>query len=150
MSELKLKLSQAIKVAMKAQDKNTLTFARSLHAAIRKKEIDDRVDLQDADVEKLVVTLLKQRQDSFEQFQKGGREDLASQEKLEIEFLKTYLPPQLSEEEVLKIVDEAFIESQAKEPKDMGKVMKILMPKIQGKADGKWVGELVKKKLGQA
>jgi len=90
-----------------------------------------------------------QRQESFDQFQKGGREDLAQQEKLEIEFLKQYLPPQLSEHEVIQLVEAALKESEAKEPKDMGKVMKLLMPKIQGKADGKWVGELVKNKLSQ-
>lgn len=149
MSSLKEKLSETIKAAMKAQDKTTLTFARSLHAAIRKKEIDDKVLLTDSDVEKLVSTSLKQRQDSYDQFTKGGREDLAAQEKLEMTFLMDYLPPQLAEAEILKLIEAAFSESQAKEAKDMGKVMKILMPQIQGKADGKWVGELVKKRLAQ-
>ena len=148
MSELKAKLSDAMKNAMRSKDKDTLTFARNLHAAIRKKEIDGRVDLTDEDVQQIVGTMIKQRQDSVEQFKKGGREDLVAQEEAEIAFLLHYLPPQMSEEEVNAIVSEVIGEVGASGAKDMGKVMQALMPRVRGKADGKLVNQIVKSKLG--
>lgn len=149
-SPLKARLSEAIKAAMKSGQKEQLTFARNLHAAIRKKEVDDRVDLDDAAVQKIVQTMLKQRQDSLEQFRSGGREDLAVKEEAEIAFLKTYLPEQMGEAELKTLVDWAVTESKAASAKDIGAVMKLLMPKTAGKADGKLVNQLVQARLGQA
>jgi uncharacterized protein len=147
MATIKERLSEQMKSSLKAGQKDTLAFCRNLHAAVRKKEIDDRVDLDDAGVQRIIGTLLKQRQESLEQFQQGGREDLVTREKAEIQFLQSYMPEQLGEEEVGKLVDWAVAEAHATAPKDMGNVMKLLMPKLQGRADGKLVNQLVKNKL---
>ena len=146
-NSLKERLSDQIKTAMKSGDKDTLTFARNLHAAVRKKEIDDRIDLDDDAVIKIVTSSIKQRQDSIEQFRKGAREDLVAKEEAELRFLQTYLPVQLSEKELRDLIDWAVTEAKAAGPKDMGQVMKLLVPKVQGKADGKWVNQLVREKL---
>jgi hypothetical protein len=147
-STIKAKLSEQMKAAMKSGDKDTLAFARNLHAAIRKKEIDDRVDLDDAAVQKIISTSMKQRQDSIEQFTQGGREDLATKEQQELNFLKSFMPAQMDEAEIRKVVEWAVSESKATSAKDMGNVMKLLMPKVQGRADGKLVNQIVKEKLG--
>lgn len=150
MATIKEKLSEQMKAAMKAGDKDTLAFARNLHAAIRKREIDDKVDMDDAGVLKIISTSLKQRQDSIEQFKAGGREDLVAKEEAEANFLKSFMPAQMSESEIRKVVDWAVTEAKATTAKDMGNVMKLLMPKVQGKADGKLVNQIVKERLGQA
>src|SRR5262249_51241160 len=137
-----------MKTAMKSGDKDTLGFARNLHAAVRKKEIDDRVDLDDAGIAKICQTLVKQRQDSIEQFKQGGREDLVAKETAELKFLQSFLPEQMGEAEIRKLVDWAVTEAKASGPKDLGAVMKLLMPKTTGKADGKLVSQLVKERLG--
>jgi uncharacterized protein YqeY len=147
MSDHKSNLSQIMKTAMKEKDKDTLGFARNLHAAVRKKEIDDQKDLDDSGFESIVSTQLKQRRDGLEQFKKGGRDDLAAQEEREIKFLEQFLPPQLSDEELEKIVSDAVAKSGATTQKEMGKVMGILMPLVKGKADGKKVNQLVRSKL---
>ena len=134
MPTLKERLSEEMKSAMKGGDKEKLGFVRNLHAAIRKKEIDDRVDLDDAAIAKIAQTLLKQ--------------DLVAKEEAEARFLQTYLPEQMGADEVRKLVDWAVTESKAASAKDMGAVMKLLMPKVQGKADGKLVNQLVKERLG--
>ncbi len=149
MATIKESLSDQMKTAMKAGDKDKLAFARNLHAAVRKKEIDDRVDLDDAAVQKIILTLIKQRQDSIDQFRQGNRMDLVAKEEAELAFLRTFLPEQMGEDEVRKLVDWAVTESKAAGPKDMGGVMKLLMPKVQGKADGKLVNQLVRERLGQ-
>ena len=147
---LKERLSETIKTSMKSGDKATLGYARSLHAAIRKKEIDSREDLDDEGVRKIVSSLMKQRQDSIEQFAKGGRDDLVANEKAEFAFLTSYMPAQMGDDELAKLVDEAIREAKATEPKQMGAVMKVLMPKVQGRADGKRINELVRQRLNQA
>lgn len=147
MATIKEKLSEIIKTSMKSGDKETLQFGRTLHAGIRKKEIDDRVDLDDAAVQKIIATAMKQRQDSIDQFKLGGREDLVAKETAELKFLLTFMPAQMSEEEISKLVDWAVAEAKATSQKDSGNVMKLLMPKVQGKADGKLVNQLVQKKL---
>ena len=126
-----------------------LQVARNLHAAVRKKEIDDRVDLDDAGFVKIVTTSAKQRQDSIDQFRQGGREDLVAKEEAELKFLQTFLPAQMDEAEVRKLVDWAIAEAKATGPKDLGAVMKVLLPQVQGRADGKWVNQLVREKIGQ-
>ncbi|MCC7440032.1 MAG: GatB/YqeY domain-containing protein [Bdellovibrionales bacterium] len=147
-SPLKDKLSTSMKEAMKSGDKARLGFARNLHAAVRKKEIDDRVDLDDAGVIKLAQNLSKQRQDSIDQFRQGGRMDLVEAEEAELKFLQEFLPQQMSDDELKKLVEEAFTEAQPASAKEMGKVMKVLLPKIQGRADGKRVNEAVKARMG--
>lgn len=148
MATIKEKLSEQMKAAMKSGDKDTLAFARNLHAAVRKKEIDDRVELDDAGVQKIISTSLKQRQDSIEQFKQGGREDLVAKETAELKFLQSFMPEQMGEAEIRSLVEAAVAEAKASGPKDMGNVMKVLMPKVQGRADGKLVNQLVREKLG--
>jgi uncharacterized protein YqeY len=149
MATLKERLSEQMKTTMKSGDKETLSYVRNLHAAIRKKEIDERIDLDDAAVQKIITSLLKQRQDSIEQFKQGGREDLVAKEQAEAKFLMSYMPEQMGEDEVRKLVDWAVTEAKASGPKDMGNVMKLLLPKVQGRADGKLVNQLVKDRIGQ-
>lgn len=146
---IKERLSDQMKTSMKSGDKDTLAYARNLHAAIRKKEIDERIDLDDAAVLKIISTLVKQRQDSIEQFKQGGREDLVAKEQAELKFLQSFMPAQLGEDEIRKLVDWAVTESKASSPKDMGNVMKLLMPKVQGLADGKLVNQIVRERIGQ-
>ena len=144
---LKERLSDTIKTSMKSGDKATLGYARSLHAAIRKKEIDSRENLDDEGVRKIVSSLMKQRQDSIEQFAKGGRDDLVASEKAELAFLTGYMPAQMSDDELAKLVDESIREAGATAVKEMGAVMKVLMPKVQGRADGKRINERVRQRL---
>ncbi|MBI2712206.1 MAG: GatB/YqeY domain-containing protein [Bdellovibrio sp.] len=153
MPTIKERLSEIIKNSMKSGDKDTLGFARNLHAAVRKEEIDGRTDgkggeLDDAGVIAIITKLVKQRKDSIDQFAKGGREDLVKKETAELTFLQGFLPAGLSEAEVRSLVDWAVTESKAASAKDMGQVMKLLMPKIQGRADAKLVNQLVREKLG--
>ncbi len=148
MATLKEQLSELMKSAMKSGDKAVVGFSRNLHAAVRKREIDDRVDLDDAGVQKIVGSLLKQRQESIEQFKKGGREDLVAAEEAEVKFLSQFMPAQMSEADLRAAVQSAVAESGAKDAKDLGKVMKVLLPKVQGKADGKFVNQLVREALG--
>lgn len=145
---IKASLSEQMKSAMKSGDKDKVTFARNLHAAIRKKEIDERIDLDDEGVQKIITSLVKQRQDSIEQFKQGNREDLVAKEQAELNFLMSFMPEQLGIDEVRKLVDWAVSEAKATGPKDMGNVMKLLMPKTQGRADGKIVSQCVKERLG--
>ncbi len=145
---IKEKISDLMKTSMKSGDKETLLYVRNLHAAVRKKEIDDRADLDDAGIQKIIGTIMKQRLDSIEQFRAGNREDLAVKEESEAKFLKAFLPEQMSEAEVTGHVDWAVKESGATTAKEIGKVMALLMPKVQGKADGKLVNTLVRARLG--
>ena len=139
---------EAMKTAMKSGDKVTLQFIRNLHAAIRKKEVDERKDLDDAETIKLIGSMIKQREDSIAQFKTGGREDLVAAEEAEANYLKKYMPAQMSEAEIKALVAEAVVEAQAKDIKDLGKVMKIVQPKVAGKADGKLVNQFVRESLG--
>ena len=147
MAKMKMQLGDMLKTAMKARDKDTLDFTRNLHAAVKKTEIDTQKELDDAGVQKIAGSLIKQRKESIEQFKKGGREDLVTREEAELKFLMQFLPEQLSEDEVRTLVDQAIAETEAKELRDMGKVMKNLMPKIQGRTDTKWVNTLLREKL---
>ena len=139
---------EKMKTAMKSGDKETVQFSRNLHAAIRKKEIDDRKDMDDAEIIKLIGSMLKQREDSIAQFTAGNRPELAANEEAEAKYLRQYQPAQMSSDEIKALVAQAVEESQAKDVKDLGKVMKILQPKVAGKADGKLVNQLVREKLG--
>lgn len=148
MPTIKERLSEIIKTSMKARDQATLLYARNLKDAIGKKELADNSVIDDAAILKIVVTVAKQRNESIDQFRKGGREDLVANEEAELKFLQSFLPAQMSEDEVRKIVDESVTEAKATSAKDMGTVMKILMPKVQGRADGKLINQLVKERLG--
>ena len=134
--------------AMKSGDKDRLSTLRMLLSAIKYKEVDAKHQLNDEEVVSVLSTLIKQRQDSIDQFRKGGREDLVLKESKEVEVLKGYLPPQLSADEVRDIIKKAAQETGAAGPKDMGKLMKAVMPLVKGKADGKLVNDIVKEVLG--
>ena len=137
-----------MKTAMKSGDKATTQFARTLHAAIRKKEVDERVDMVDADIVKLISSMLKQREDSISQFRQGGREDLVAAEEAEAKYLRIFMPAQMSNDELKALIAKMADEVQAKDAKDLGKVMKVLQPLVAGKADGKLVNQFVREKLG--
>ena len=136
--------------AMKAKDKLTLGTIRMLMAAIKQKEIDEQITLDDAAVLGVVNKMIKQRRDSIEQFTKGGRQDLVDQESAEIKVLEHYLPEQLPAVEIEQAVTKAITDSDASAMKDMGKVMGILKPALAGKADMGAVSKLVKEKLAGA
>ena len=134
---------------MKAKDSARLSALRMLKAAIMNKGVEKGRDLDDAEVVQVVSTLVKQRRDSIEQFSNAGRVDLVEKETAEITVLEHYLPPAASAEEIDGAVLEAISETGASSPKDMGKVMKAVMPRLAGKnADGRAVSEAVRRKLG--
>lgn len=138
-----------IAAAMKARDAARLSALRMLKAAIMNRSVEKGRDLEDAEVLQVVVSLVKQRRDSIEQFAKAGRTDLVDKETGEIAVLQAYLPPAATPEEIAAAVAEAIAETGAASPKDMGKVMKAVMPKLAGKnADGKAVNDAVRRTLG--
>lgn len=141
------KLQDDIKVAMKARDKDRLEALRFLFSEIKNIGINEGRDPTDEDALAIAGRLIKQRQESIEQFNKGGREDLVAKEELGITVYRGYLPPQLDIEELAQIVSEVIAETGAAGAKDMGKVMKALMPRVKGRAEGKIVNEVVKEKL---
>ena len=144
---LKQKLQEDLKSSMKNKDaikKSVITLIRS---SIKQYEVDNRVELQDDEIVDLIAKQLKQTRDSREEFAKAGRDDLVSKAEAEIEFLKEYLPQQLSEEELNEIVISTISEVGATSMKDMKKIMTSIMPKVKGRADGKLINELVKKNL---
>ena len=147
MPSIKERISEDMKAAMKSGDKAKLGAVRMLHAAVRKKEIDDRIDLDDSAVIKVISSLVKQRQDSIEQFTAGNRQDLVDKETAELKLLQAYMPAQMPQDELVKIIEAAIAEANAKTQKDIGAVMKVLMPKTAGKADGKLVNQLVRERL---
>ena len=143
------KVTSDITAAMKAKDAGRLSALRMLKAAIMNKGVEKGRDLDDGEVLQVVSSLVKQRRDSIEQFQKAGRTDLVDKETAEVGVLEQYLPPAASAEEIDAAVAAAISETGASSPKDMGKVMKAVMPKLAGKnADGRAVNEAVRRKLG--
>jgi len=141
------KLDEDLKTALKTSDKLKLSVLRMAKAAVKNQQIDKGRELQDEEILAIFSTLAKQRRESIEQFSKGGREDLAQQEKQELLILQSYMPVQLSVEELNAMILQAIKESSAENEGDMGKVMKILAPRIKGVADGKWVNNRVKELL---
>lgn len=137
-----------VKEALKSGAKDKLSTLRMLNAALKNKQIDKRRPLSDDEVVETVRSLIKQRKDSIEQFAKGGRQDLVDKETAEAAVLEGYLPQQLSREEIESMIRDAIAQTGAQGAKDMGKVMKALIPAIGGRADGKLVSELVKHALG--
>ena len=138
-----------IAAAMKARDASRLSALRMLKAAVMNKSVEKGRDLDDAEVLQVVASLVKQRRDSIEQFTNAGRTDLVAKESAELKVLQAYLPAAATPEEINAAVAEAIAETGASSPKDMGKVMKAVMPKLAGKnADGKAVNEAVRRTLG--
>ncbi|MDJ0692531.1 MAG: GatB/YqeY domain-containing protein [Xenococcaceae cyanobacterium MO_188.B32] len=148
---LKDRIGEDIKSAMKAKDKIRLETVRSIKKAILEKEVALRPKGQDSLTEEQEIEVLsqqaKQRRDSIEQYRNGGREDLAEKEAQELAIIETYLPKQLSDEEVNSIIDEIITSVGATTPKDLGKVMGVAMKQLKGKADGKKIQAMVKEKL---
>ena len=141
---LKEQLTADMKDAMKNKEKERLAVIRMVRGAIRQQEIDGQKELGEEDVIAVSSKEVKMRRDSIEEFQKGGREDLVEKTQAEIDVLLPYLPAQLSEDEVRELVKAAVEQTGAATPKDMGKVMGVLMPKVKGRADGKMVNTIVK------
>jgi uncharacterized protein YqeY len=146
---LRDKINADIAIAMKAKDPARLSALRMLKAAIMNKGVEEGRDLDDAEVTKVVSTLVKQRRDSIEQFSKAGRTDLVDKETAEIGVLEQYLPPPVTAADIDAAVADAIAETGAASVKDIGKVMKAVMPRLAGKnADGRAVNEAVRRKLG--
>jgi len=147
---LKAQISEDMKSTMKAGDKDRLKVLRLMRAAIQQIEVDKRIELDDSAVLGVLDKMVKQRRDSITQFKNGGREDLADIELAEIAVLETYLPEQLGEAELDKIIDQAIKDSGAESIRDMGKVMGQIKAKAAGRADMGAVSAKVKKRLGAA
>jgi uncharacterized protein YqeY len=136
-----------MKAAMKGGDKPRLGVIRLILAAIKQKEVDERIELNDEHVLAILDKMVKQRRDSITQYEDAGRTELADQEKFEIGVIQGYLPEQLDEAAILEMIDEAIASTGASSMKDMGKLMGILKPKLQGRADMGQASGLIKKKL---
>ena len=147
MSELKSRITEDMKNAMRAKDAPRLSALRLLLAAIKQREVDERRDQTDADVVAAIERMLKQRRDSISQFEAAQRHDLADAEKFEVSVLQAYMPQALSEAEIEAIVTEAMARLGVAGPKDMGRLMADLKPKLAGQADMTLVSALVKGKL---
>ena len=144
---LKEQITEDMKAAMRAKDSGRLATIRLLTAAIKQKEVDERIDVSDEQVLAIIEKMIKQRKDSISQFETGGRQDLADIEKAELSILSTYLPAALSEAEVQDEVASAVAAVGAAGPQDMGKVMGVLKPKLAGRADMTAVSAMVKAAL---
>ena len=144
---LKTRLTDDMKAAMKGGDKATLGVIRLVNAAIKQREVDERVELDDAQVLAVLEKMVKQRKDSVQQYAAAGREDLADVERAEIAVIERYLPAKLGEAEVLAAIDAAIGETGASGPADMGKLMGVLKPRLAGQADMGEVSRLVKQRL---
>ncbi|EHL14433.1 GatB/YqeY domain-containing protein [Peptoanaerobacter stomatis] len=140
---LKERLTNDLKDAMKNKEQVRKSVVTLVRAAIKQKEVDERVELDDVDVMDIVSKQLKQRNEALVDFKKAGRDDLISQTEEEIEILLTYLPKQLTDDELREYIKQAVEQVGATSVKDMGKIMGILMPKVKGKADGRRINNLV-------
>ena len=145
---LKQRLVEDMKTAMKAGEKRRLGVIRLINAAIKQREVDERIELDDIQVLAVLDKMLKQRRDSITQYEAAKREDLAEQERYEIGICQEYLPTALTAEEIAALIEAAVAASGAASLKDMGKVMALLKPQVQGRADVGAVSALVKQNLG--
>jgi len=145
---LKQRIQDDMKSAMKAGDKPRLGVIRLMLAAIKQREVDERIELDEAQVLAVLDKMVKQRRDSIAQFRDAGREDLAANEEFELGVIQDYLPEALSEAEIAELIEQAVSESGASAMGDMGKVMAVLRPRIQGRADMGAVSARVKQRLG--
>jgi hypothetical protein len=144
------KVGQDLIAAMKAGDSQRLAVVRLLRTRLKEVQVEKRGELTDDECYKIIMSEVTRRKEAIELFEKGGRADLAGRELKEIEVLETYLPPKLSEEEVKALVGEAINEVGARGPNDLGKVMKIVMPKVIGRAEGSLVSKIVRELLAEA
>ena len=144
---LKDRITEDMKNALRAKETARLGAIRLLLAAMKQREVDERIELTDADIVAIIDKMLKKRRDSIAKYEKGGRQDLADAEKFEMAVLQAYLPAALSQDEIAAAVAEAIAAVGAAGPQDMGKVMAVLKPKLAGKADLSAVSQLVKAKL---
>jgi len=147
---LKARITDDMKSAMKAKETTRLGAIRLLLAAIKQKEVDERIELDDAAVIAVIEKMLKQRKDSITQYEAAQRQDLADAEKFEVGVLSAYMPQAMSADEVAAIVAKAIVDSGAKGPADMGKVIGLVKPQLAGRADMGEVSKLVKAKLSGA
>jgi uncharacterized protein YqeY len=145
---LREKIATDMRDAMKAREQARVATLRMLMAAVKNTEVEKLHELSDDEVLEVVAREAKRRRESIEAFEKGGRKDLVDKETAELSVLEAYLPDRLSDDELASLVDQAIAETGATTPKQMGEVMKALMPKIRGRADGGQVSALVKSKLG--
>jgi len=151
MSEtLKQRLQQDMKAAMKAKAAERLGTIRLIMAAIKQREVDERIELDDSQVIDVLTKMVKQRRDSLNQYQQAGRQDLADNESAELALIDEYLPPALDDAELADIINEVISTNGAQSPQDMGKVMGQLKPRIQGRADMGKVSAMVKGRLSGA
>ena len=144
---LKQRLMEDLKISMRNKDKTKKNAIILIKSAIKQQEVDQRVELQDEDIIDIISKQLKQKRNSIEDFKKGNRKDLIELTNQEISILKTYMPNQLSEEELEDIIKKAIDETKAESKKDIGKVMSKVMPQIKGRADGSKVNKIVMKYL---
>ena len=147
MSALKERITEDMKTAMRAKDKARLGVVRMTLAAIKQLEVDERIELDDARITAVIDKMIKQRRDSVAQFQDAGRDELAAIETAEIGVLQDYMPPAMSDAEIAAAIDKAITDTSANSMKDMGKVMGILKPLLQGRADLGAVSGTIKQKL---
>jgi uncharacterized protein YqeY len=147
--DINTRLNDEMVIAAKARDKVRLSAMRMLKTALHNKEIDLMRPLNESETLQIISGMVKQRKDSIEQFAKGGRTDLVEKEEAELKVVQEFMPAQMSDDEVVSIIQKAITEAGAVSVKDMGKVMKVLMPQLTGKADCKMVGEKVKELLSQ-
>ena len=144
---LEERLVEEMKQAMKSNDRLRLSTIRMIRSTNKNKEIEIRKPLDDEEIQRVIQGMVRKGEESLEQFKLGGRMDLVEKETKEIEILKAYLPQSLTQEEMIKVIDQTIQEVEATSLKDLGKVMKSVMPKLQGKADGKLVNQLAKERL---
>jgi uncharacterized protein YqeY len=149
-SALKLQLTEAMKDAMRAKDKARLGTVRLALAEVKRIEVDERIEPDDARVLSILEKMIKQRRESIRQYESAARQDLADIEQSEIEVLQTFMPQPLSDAEIDTIVAQALADTGASSVQDMGKVMAAVKPQMAGRADMGAVGQLIKSKLGQA
>jgi uncharacterized protein YqeY len=146
---LEERLEEEMKSALRAGDKLRLSVIRMARAALKNKEIEDRGKLDDDAIIKVIGGLVKKGEESLAHFQQGNRLDLVEKQEKELEILRSYLPQQISRDEILTLVNEAIKETNALDMKDLGKVMKVLMPRVTGRADGRVVQQIVREKLSR-
>jgi|SRR5690606_4079918 len=147
MSELKVKINESVKAAMRAGDKARLGTLRLISAALKQREIDERIELTDADVLEILSRMVKQRRESISHYEQAGRHELAAREQAEIDIISEFLPEPLSAAELDALIDQAIADTGAASMRDMGKVMGHLRPRIQGRADPAVVSARVKQRL---
>ncbi len=145
---LKIRILDDVKNAMRSRERDKLAALRLVTAAIKQKEVDERIELDDAQVLAVLDKMVKQRRESLEQFEQAGREDLAEKERFELDLIQTYLPEPLGEDELAALILSTITELGASSIRDMGQVMNTLRSQVQGRADMKAVSQAVKQQLG--